>query len=88
MLPTVPVESSTSSVRLKTLLSKSKVWKYFGFHVDENDAVTNKKQVVRRICERSLHTRETQQTCSVQQFFLINVLKILTLLYLSLTGKT
>ena len=34
--------------------TKSKVWKYFGFPVDENGAVTNKKQVVCRICNRSL----------------------------------
>ena len=34
--------------------SKSKVWKYLSFSVDENGAVTNKKQVVCRICNRSL----------------------------------
>ena len=30
------------------------MWKYFNFPVDENGAVTNKKQVVCWICEHSL----------------------------------
>ena len=51
------MEDSTSSaaVQLKTLSSsKSRVWKYFGFLVDKNGAVTNKKQVVCRICDRTI----------------------------------
>jgi len=44
--------------------TKSKVWKYFDFPVDENRAVTNKKQVVGFAIVPS-HTRETQQTCFI-----------------------
>ena len=57
------LESSSSSVRLKTLTSsKSKAWKYFGFP----GAVTNKKQVV---CRFVYHLRANypEEHCSSKE---------------------
>ena len=59
------LESSSSSVRLKTLLAKAKCGST-SVPVDENGAVTNKKQVVGQICDCSLaDTQETQRTCFI-----------------------
>ena len=48
-----------SVVRLKTFLAKAKC-RSISVPVDENGAVTNKKQVVCQICNRSL--ADTQET--------------------------
>ena len=46
-------ESSAGVKQLKPLSSsKRKVWKFFGFTVNKSGAITDKKRVVCRMCER------------------------------------
>ena len=44
---------SAGSQQLKPLSSsKSKVWKFFGFTVDESGEITDKTRLVCRLCDR------------------------------------